>query len=132
MTKLVCIDSSVFISSLVENELRHIEALQIVNSIHENKIQVVIPYSVLVEVTLAIFRRTGRIELAEYIKDFFLNTNNIELVNLYKENALTAIEVGLDCKSRGMDAIILGVAKNYNAELISFDNDMVECYSKIK
>lgn len=130
MTKTVTIDSSVFVASLVTTEKSHHRALEIIESVIEEKVRVILPYTILVEVTLAIVRRTGKEDLAEYVKDFMLNSVNIEFVSLNRIRSLNSIDIGFNCRTRGMDAIVLGVVKEFNTELIAFDKEMMDCYEK--
>lgn len=68
MVRKLTVDSSVIISSLLQNETRHKEALTIWENILKGKSFAIMPLSVLVEVVAAIRRRTGSEELALAIK----------------------------------------------------------------
>lgn len=59
MVKIVTIDSSVIISTLLPAEKRHEDACAIWNRVLNGEIPAVMPYSVLDEVVAAIRRRTG-------------------------------------------------------------------------
>jgi len=59
MVKLVTVDSSVIISTLLSNEKRHEEACQIWSKVLSGETPAVMPYSVLVEVVASIRWRTG-------------------------------------------------------------------------
>lgn len=65
--KRLMVDSSVILSSLLENEMRHKEALKIWNSVLSGKNVAIIPYSLFVEVVAAVRRRTGSEELAREV-----------------------------------------------------------------
>lgn len=67
------LDSSVIITSLLEKEPRHTEALEIWSTILSGNNVAIMPYSVLVEVVAAIKRRTGSESLAMEVKEELLN-----------------------------------------------------------
>ena len=62
--KKLTIDSSVIIASLLENEVRHGEAMRIWDAVISGQDVAIMPYSVFVEVVAAVRRRTGSEELA--------------------------------------------------------------------
>jgi len=59
MVKRITLDSSVIVSSLLEKEPRHKEALEIWTTVVSGKYFAIMPYSVFVEVVAAVRRRTG-------------------------------------------------------------------------
>ncbi len=54
--KILTIDSSVIVASLIEKETRHTEALQIWKSVLSGDNMAIMPYSILVEVVAAVRR----------------------------------------------------------------------------
>jgi len=67
--KRLTLDSSVIIASLLKNDPRHKEALEIWESVLSGKNFAIMPYSVLVEVVASIRRRTGSEKLALEVKN---------------------------------------------------------------
>ena len=61
------IDSSIIVSSLLENEPRHKEALKIWETVLAGQSAAILPYSVFVEVVAAVRRRTGSEKLAREV-----------------------------------------------------------------
>jgi predicted nucleic acid-binding protein len=84
------------------------------------------PYSVLVEVVAAIRRRTDDMALAKRVKDDFLNIDTLNFVEIGDVLAEGAAEIAAKIGVRGMDALIIQTAKEYNASLVSFDDEMAE------
>jgi predicted nucleic acid-binding protein len=71
MVKRITLDSSIIVSSLLEKEPRHKEALEIWTAVVSGNYFAIMPYSVFVEVVAAIRRRTGSEKLArEYVTEF--------------------------------------------------------------
>jgi predicted nucleic acid-binding protein len=129
--KKVTVDSSVIISSLLNNEHRHAEAFKIWEEVLKGKCLAFLPFSILVEVVAAIRRRTGSNRLALEVKKELLNLESISFVILDEDSADQAAEIAAEIGIRGMDAIVVQVAKEFGSKLISFDNEMIARASKI-
>ena len=125
MVKRITLDSSVIISSLLEKEPRHKEALEILTALLFGDYFAIMPYSVFVEVVAAIRRRTGSEKLAREVKSKLLNIKTISFVVLDDKSADRAADLAAKTGVRGMDAIVIQVAKEFRKELISFDDEMV-------
>jgi|SRR3972149_5134467 len=124
--KKLTIDSSVIIASLLENELRHGEALRIWESVIAGRDVAIMPYSVFVEVVAAIRRRTGSEELAYEVKSELLEIENISFVALDQKAAEEAADLAIRTGVRGMDALVMQVAQEFATELITFDDEMIK------
>jgi len=83
------------------------------------------PYSVFVEVVAAIRRRTASEKLAREVKLKLLNIETISFVVLDDKSANQAADLAAKTSVRGMDALVIQVAKEFRTELISFDEEMV-------
>lgn len=129
--KRVTIDSSVVIASLLKSELRHKEALKIWGRVLTGKDIAVMPYSVLVEIVAAVRRRTGSEELAIAVKEDLLNTESLSFVVLDAESAEHAADIAARTAVRGMDALVIQVAEEYDAYLITFDEEMLKKAAKM-
>lgn len=123
--KKLTIDSSIIISSLLKNEQRHKEALLLWEDVTKGKCSVINPFSILVEVVAAVRRRTGLASLAMEIKRELTDIENVSFVILDDKAAIEAAEIAAKTGLRGMDALVVQVAKEYNTELISFDTEMM-------
>jgi predicted nucleic acid-binding protein len=126
MMKRLTIDSSVIIASLLENEPRHGEALQIWGAVIAGEDVAIMPYSVFVEVVAAIRRRTGSRELATEVKEELLKIENVSFVILDQRAAADAADIAIQNGFRGMDALVMQTAKEYETELVTFDNEMIK------
>lgn len=84
------------------------------------------PFSVLVEIVAAIRRRTGLVSLAMEVKKKLIDTENVSFVILDDKSAIEAAEIAAKTGLRGMDALVVQVAKEYNAKLKSFDKEMMK------
>ena len=116
MVKRLTVDSSVIISSLLENEPRHKEAAKIWNSVLSGKNVAIIPYSVFVEVVAAVRRRTGSEELARDVGKELLEIETLFFVGLDGKSAQDAADLAVKTGVRGMDALVLQVAQDFGTE----------------
>ena len=80
----------------------------------------------LVEITAAIRRRTGSRELADRVKNDLLNIDNINFMGLGYEIASHAADIAMKVGVRGMDAIVIQIAKEFDIPLITLDKEMIE------
>jgi predicted nucleic acid-binding protein len=119
------VDSSIIVSSLLENEPRHKEALKIWDTVLAGKNVAILPYSVFVEVVAAVRRRTGSEELAREVGKQLLEIEAVFFVGLDDKSAQDAAEIAVKTGVRGMDAIVLQVARDFGTELMSFDEEMM-------
>ena len=126
MMKKLTIDSSVIIASLLENESRHGEAMQIWDAVIVGGDVAIMPYSVFVEVVAAIRRRTGSEELANEVKEELLKIENVSFVILDQRAAEDAADIAIQNGVRGMDALVMQTAKEYETELVTFDDEMMK------
>jgi predicted nucleic acid-binding protein len=124
--KKLTIDSSVIIASLLENELRHSEAMRIWEAVLAGVDTAIMPYSVFVEVVAAIRCRTGSGELANEIKEALLKIENISFVTLDQTSAEDAANIAIKKSVRGMDALVMQTATEYKTELVTFDEEMMK------
>jgi predicted nucleic acid-binding protein len=84
------------------------------------------PYIVLIEIVAAIKRRTGSTELAKRVKNDFLAIDTINYMDLESTRASDASEIAMNLGVRGMDAIVIQIAKEFNIPLITLDKEMIE------
>ena len=125
MRKLT-VDSSVIVASLLPNEPRHNEAYRIWESVLSGVNVAIMPYSVFVEVVAAVKRRTGSIELSRAVMRELRRNQNIIFVDLDLKAAEESAEIAVKTGVRGMDAIVIQVAKDFGSEMITFDQEMME------
>lgn len=130
MVEEITIDSSVIVASLLEKEKDHTKALNLWKEVIVGNVAAIMPYTVLVEVVAAIKRRTGQRDLAEKVKDELLSIESVNFAIMDPEAALEAADIAIETGVRGMDAVVIQTAKEYNTTLISLDAEMVEKASK--
>ena len=120
------IDSCIFVASLRKTEPRHKEAVAIVNAVASGKHFAFEPYLVLVEVVAAIRRRTGSEELARRVKQRLLSAEHMGFVEIDAPMAEAAADLAMTTRLRGMDALVIQTAIECSAQLVTFDEEIIE------
>lgn len=124
MVRTVTIDSSIIISSLLKTEVRHAEARAIWDKVLSGDYAAVMPYSVLVEVVAAIRRRTGSESLALTVQKEIEKIEAVSFVLIDGLSASKAARFAAKTGLRGMDALVVQVAREFKADLLPFDEEM--------
>jgi len=121
---LLTLDSSVIIASIREQEPKHKECKKLMESVVSGENTVVVPYTVLIEVTSAIRRRTGSKNLAEIVRTNMESMDSIYFVELVKSDAREAAGISAETGVKGMDAIVIQAAKSNSSYLVTLDGEM--------
>ena len=120
------LDSSVIVASLLKDEIRHGEAHDYMMQLASGKAQAINPWTVLVEVVAAVRRRTGSGDFADEVRSALVRFPNMIFVVLDEKAAMEAATIAAATGLRGMDAVVVQVAKDYNTKLVTFDEEMEE------
>ncbi|MEM3022277.1 MAG: PIN domain-containing protein [Candidatus Bathyarchaeia archaeon] len=126
MRKRVTLDSSVLVSAFVGGEAFRPIALQILRRIFLGEFRATTSAIVPVEVCGAISRRSG-IEEASLVKrqlEKWEGMGFIAFSALDRGRMREAVELALRLRLKGMDAIVVQVAKEEGAALVTFDEEV--------
>lgn len=126
MVKQITIDSSVIVASLLDREKKHNECRNLLEKVKNGEYIAIEPYIVLVEIVAAIKRRTGSSYLAERVKEDLCDINSIVFLDITSTRAHQAADIAQEIGARGMDAIVIQTAREFNAPLVSLDREMLE------
>jgi len=124
----VTLDSSVLVSAFVKGDEFRSKARRIMEKVFSGEFRVVTSAIVFVEVCGAISRRVG-VDKALLVKDQLVKWNNMNFVGwseLTGKRMGEAAELAVKLKLRGMDAIVVQVAKEKKRALITFDEEVAE------
>jgi predicted nucleic acid-binding protein len=123
----VVVDSNVFISLFAEKDPLREMAVKAFSRIREKKLQVVISTLVLPEVCSGIVRvtkdRTKTNKVKKRLVDW-INSNWIFVEELTKRRMLSASDIAIEFGLKGADSIIVSLAKELNAPLLTFDEEI--------
>ena len=122
----ICLDSSVIVAALRKQEVHYEDAKNLLEKVKDGNHIAIEPYIVLIEVVAAIKRRTGSTKLAKRVKNDFLAIDTINFTDLESTRANDASEIALNLGVRGMGAIVIQTAKEFNIPLITLDKEMIE------
>lgn len=126
MVARITIDSSVIVAALLEKEAKHNECKALFEKVKNGEYLAVEPFIVLVEIVAAIKRRTGSSGLAERVKKDICDINSIVFLEVVSYRAHEAADIAKEIGVRGMDAIVIQIAKEFNVPLVSLDAEMLE------
>ncbi|MBI4449577.1 PIN domain-containing protein [Candidatus Uhrbacteria bacterium] len=85
-----------------------------------------VPYSVLVEVAASLRRRTGSVSIAEVSKKELQNIDSIFFLELTENRANEAADIAKETGLKGMDAIVVQIARENVSILVSLDDDIIK------
>jgi predicted nucleic acid-binding protein len=125
------LDSSVFIAALRPTESLHDQSRQLIERVVKGQYEVFVPYSVLVEVVAAAFRRTGSRPFARTVHAQFLQMPSIHFLDLVKSRASQACELAMASGLRGMDVLVLQVVREMGTTLVTLDEEFVELAKRV-
>ncbi len=120
------IDSSVIVASLLKQEKDHLKALRLWKEVIAGTSLAIMPYTVLVEVVAAVRRRTGLKDLAQKVKNELLSMETVSFVILDPDSASYASDIAVETGVRGMDAVVIQTAKEYDTVLVTLDTELIE------
>jgi predicted nucleic acid-binding protein len=110
----------VIVAVLRKQETTHKLCKALLEQIKNGRYVAVEPYTVLVEVVAAVKRRTNSETLANQVK----HLGTLYFLELESERARDAADIAQKTGVRGMDAIVAQIAKEFEATLVSLDEDM--------
>ena len=126
MVTYLTLDSSVIVASLREQEEKHVVCKRLLERVKNGEFVALEPYTVMVEVVAAIKRRTGSESLAEMVKSGLEDISSIIFMDLISIRADDAAKIAKETGVRGMDAIVIQIAKEFGSPLVSLDMEMIE------
>jgi len=128
MVKEVTLDSSVLVSAFVEGDKFRLKARRIMEKMFSGQYRVVTSAIVFVEVCGAISRRVGA-DKALMVENQLVKWESMNFIvwrELTGKRMEEAAELAVKLKLRGMDAIVIQVAREKKRVLITFDDEMAE------
>ena len=123
----VVIDSNIFYAALNKEDSLHNEAIKLIEEFTESII--IVPYSILLEVSTLLCYRQWKKKADEFIKTL-QESNNIFIVSNFINDD---IDNFLEIKSKisFADVSLISICKEYNAILASFDKQLLKIYKKM-
>lgn len=126
------LDSSVTVAALRKQEQKHTDCKSLLQEIILGSKIAYMLYIVLAEVSSAIKRRTGSSKLAHRAMSMLIeDAKGLNFVELNKDRAEEAAEIAIDTGIRGMDAIFIQVAKEFQSTFITLDEEVIAKVRKI-
>lgn len=118
------VDSSVFVSAFHGGEKSSDICFRLVDKIESGEISAVVPTTVILEVIAAISRRTSDADLARRVGTRLVSFPTLSLIDLTTFRTLQYLDLTADLKLAGMDAIVVGVAMEFQLPLVTLDKEI--------
>jgi predicted nucleic acid-binding protein len=128
---MIVVDASVWVSLFVDQDVHYESTFNWFERLRLKEQWFAAPILVLPEVTGSVARRTGRPDLGRYAIHQLLRIPTLRLLPIDRELGLTAARHAADLQIRGADATYIVLARNLNASLVTWDNDMLARASKV-
>ena len=123
---MLTIDANVFVSSSSLTDKLNAESEEFLRRAGRQELQIYCPTLLLPEVASAIIRPTSDINAARITLAGVENFPNINLVPLTEQRAQAAVQIAINCRLRGADAVYAAVAEEYETTLITWDQELLE------
>ena len=121
------IDASVFVSAAQASDVHYAESVLLFGQLEKTpNANVFCPTLLLAEYSASIARRTSDASLAESLVDLLDTIQGLKLESLTQSRAHRAAEVAARFRLRGADAVYVALAEEFNATLITWDNEMLQ------
>jgi predicted nucleic acid-binding protein len=131
MKKLLTVDSSLIVASLLKEDANHLEAKKVWKDVTDGDVDAVEPLTVLVEVAGAIRRRTRSEPIAMKAVENLLAMDNVVFALVDHAVAKSAAVISIATGLRGMDAFVVEAAKRFDADLRTLDMEMERLARKV-
>ena len=125
----LCLDANVFVSSMIQKEENHAEALKLLQLIEENNLALFEPKVVLFEVGSAIHRKRLLEDLTDGERDDLIDLFfRLPLLFQWQSSLMIrAASLAKEFSSRGIsDSCYIALAERRGIPLISFDADLIK------
>ncbi|MEI7510898.1 MAG: type II toxin-antitoxin system VapC family toxin [Candidatus Peregrinibacteria bacterium] len=119
--KRIFIDSNIFVAFYLEEDALHEKAIFLLEELKEREI--IIPYCVIQEVSSILCYRAGKKTADVFLKDIDLSSYCRVIDSIVDEEIL--FFQGISQKISFTDASLLFLSKKYNAELFTFDKQLL-------
>lgn len=121
----VVIDTSVWVSRVIEGDSNHQAAQNWINNHFRNGGTFIAPALFVIEVGAAISRQTGQPTFARTVVTQLRSLSRLQLATIDEQLIENATELAVGLGLRGADALYVALAIRLNVPLVSFDNEQL-------
>lgn len=123
---LLTVDSSSLVAATLPAEPAHMASRRVFRSLVDGVHHGVLPVNVIVEVAAALRRRTGSELAARRIERDLRSLTTVQFVPVDDRRTAAAVRIASRLALRGMDAIVVQVAQELGATLVTLDAEMAQ------
>jgi len=125
MTDLT-VDASVWVAAADRRDAFHEESRSFLAAVVVEGVQIIVPAFATIEVACALARKLQGAAIGRRLAHDVLSSSSALERPVDASLLATALQVGTDVRLRGADALYAATAQLANAQLISWDNELVE------
>lgn len=125
MTDLT-VDASVWVAAADRRDAFHEESRVFLAAVAVEGVQIVVPAFAAVEVACALARKLQGTAIGRRLADDVLSSSSVVRLPVDESLLASALQVGSSAYLRGADALYAATAQLANAQLSSWDNELVE------
>jgi predicted nucleic acid-binding protein len=123
MDAVVVVDASVWVSSLIAQDVNHIASRAWMKAFTTTGGSFMSPTFLQIEVASAVSRLTKDPVVARQAVDDLVRTTRMEFVSMHDTLVQTAINVGIELQLRAGDTVYVAVAHQLGIPLVSWDKE---------
>jgi predicted nucleic acid-binding protein len=120
------VDASVWVAAFDPMDSHHQDSVAFLRAVEAAGVPLSIPAVALVETGCAIARRTGSSSSASDATRVLMNRRSLTIEPMSAALLATAIEVGIQHRLRGGDAVYVATARVTGGQLIAWDRELLE------
>lgn len=125
MRRPLTVDASVFLNALHSREEGHTTSRTFVDWLRDERIPLVLPTLLLVEVAATLGRSSGQVDIGRLYIARLLDLPHVIVVSLDRSLADDAAEIALQGGLKGSDAVYGATARRYGATLVTLDRQQL-------
>jgi len=123
----IVIDTNIFYAVLNDKDSLHIQASKLLEKMSEHIL--IVPYSVISETSTLLTYRQWKKKADDFVSSL-RNTKNIFIVSNSMDDEINLF-LEVETKISFTDISLIAVSKKYNAELATFDKQLLQLYKKL-
>lgn len=123
----IVIDTNIFYAVLNDKDSLHIQASKLLEKMSEHIL--IVPYSVISETSTLLTYRQWKKKADDFVSSL-RNTKNIFIVSNSMDDEMNLF-LEVETKISFTDISLIAVSKKYNAELATFDKQLLQLYKKL-
>jgi predicted nucleic acid-binding protein len=126
LSDVLVVDASVWLAAFDPSEVDHPASVAFLQAVERDGTPLAIPAFGIVETGCAIARRTGSRAIAEEATRTLARNARLSVVPTHDQIVALALDIGIERRLRGADAVYAATAAHVGGRLITWDRELLE------